>query len=72
MAIREAPAIPFAEYKKEHQRFTRGIAIFQERYSQGETGICFEMVEFMMDWFLNYITRFGSEAPEYMRSKGFE
>jgi hemerythrin-like metal-binding protein len=72
MAIREAPFIPFAEYKKEHQRFTSGIALFQERYSLGETGICLEMVEFMMDWFLNYITRFGSEAPDYMRSKGFE
>lgn len=72
MAIREAPAIPFSEYKKEHQRFTTGISHFQERYSHGETDICLEMIEFMMVWFLNYISVFGSEAPDYMRSKGFE
>lgn len=72
MAIREAPGIPFLEYKKEHQRFTTGISHFQERFSQGETGICGEMIEFMMEWLLNYIHRFGTEAPEYMKTQGFE
>ena len=72
MAIREAPGIPFAEYKKEHHRFTTEISRFQERYSHGDTEICSEMIEFMMSWFLDYITRFGSEAPDYMRTKGFE
>lgn len=72
MAIREAPGIPFLEYKKEHQRFTAGISRFQERFSLGETGICGEMIEFMMEWLLNYIHRFGTEAPEYMRTQGFE
>lgn len=72
MAIRDAPAIPFSEYKKEHHRFTEGISQFQERYSHGESDICAEMIEFMKSWFLNYITAFGSEAPDYMRSRGFE
>lgn len=72
MAIREAPSIHLSEYKSEHQRFTMGISRFQERFSQGETDICLEMIEFMKDWFKNYITSFGSEAPDYMRSKGFE
>jgi len=72
MAIREAPSIPFSEYKKEHQRFTDAISLFQQRFSRGEPDICTEMIEFMMSWFLNYITRFGFEAPEYMRSQGFE
>lgn len=72
MAIREGPAVPFSEFKKEHQRFTAGISHFQMRYSQGETDICCEMVEFMMGWFLNYINYFGSEAADYMRSKGYE
>jgi hemerythrin-like metal-binding protein len=72
MAIREAPGIQFSEYKREHQRFTTGISRFQDRYSHGEHNICREMVGFMMDWFLNYITAFGSEAPDYMRSRGFE
>ena len=71
-AIREAPHIAFSEYKKEHQRFTAGISRFQERFSHGEKEICGEMIGFMMDWLLNYITRFGTEAPEYMRTKGFE
>lgn len=72
MAIREAPGINLSEYKKEHTRFTGGITGFQERYCRGETDICDEMIEFMMGWFLNYISAFGYEAPEYMRSKGFE
>lgn len=72
MAIREAPDIPFSEYKKEHLHFTAEISRFQERFSRGEIDICQEMIEFMIDWFLRYITRFGFEAPDYMRSKGFE
>ncbi len=72
MAIRDAPAIAFSDYKKEHHRFTAGISAFQERYSHGETNICGEMIQFMMDWFIQYITQFGSEAPDFMRSKGFE
>ncbi len=72
MAIREAPGIAFSEYKKEHQRFTTEISRFQERYSHGETNICGEIIEFMMEWLKNYITRFGSEAPDYMRTKGYE
>jgi hemerythrin-like metal-binding protein len=72
MAIRDAPFIPFSEYKKEHQRFTTEISRFQVRFSQGETGICLEMIEFMMAWLKNYIMIFGTEAPEYMRSKGYE
>lgn len=72
MAIREAPGIPFSEYKKEHQHFTSEISRFQERYSQGETDICLEMIEFMKGWLLNYIRVFGTEAPDYMRTKGYE
>jgi hemerythrin-like metal-binding protein len=72
MAIREAPSICLSDYKKEHNRFNAGISRFQERYRQGEYEICDELIEFMMGWFLNYITLFGSDAPDYMRSKGFE
>jgi hemerythrin-like metal-binding protein len=72
MAIREAPGISLMEYKKEHRRFTVGISCFQERFSQGETDICPEMIDFMKSWFLNYIRAFGSEVPDYLRSKGYE
>lgn len=72
MAIRDAPGIRLSDYKKEHQRLTLEITHFQERFSRGETDICSELIEFMMAWFLNYITSFGSEAPDYMRSKGYE
>jgi hemerythrin-like metal-binding protein len=72
MAIREAPGLSFSEYKKEHHRFTTAIIVFQDRFSQGETDICQEIIEFMMEWLKNYITRFGTEAPDYMRTKGYE
>jgi len=72
MAIRDAPSIQFSKYKKEHQRFTSEISCFQERFSLGETGICSEMIEFMMTWFKGYISEFGSEVPDYLRSKGYE
>jgi hemerythrin len=72
MAIREAPGIHFSDYKKEHHRFTTEISNFQDRFSHGETEICLEMIEFMKDWLFNYIRVFGTEAPEYMRTKGFE
>ena len=72
MAIRDSPTINLTEYKKEHQRFTTAIYEFQERYRQGDHNICQEMALFMIGWLEHYITRFGSEAPEYMRSKGFE
>ncbi|MCX6225731.1 MAG: hypothetical protein NTV01_13435 [Bacteroidia bacterium] len=72
MAIREAPDINLSAYKKEHQRLTSEISRFQERYSGGDADVCAEMIEFMTEWFLNYITAFGSEAPDYMRTKGFE
>ncbi len=72
MAIRDAPDIPFSEYKKEHQRFTTEISRFQERFSKGEKDICREMIDFMMDWLMNYFTRFGTEAPDYMRTRGYE
>lgn len=72
MAIRDAPNIRLASYKAEHQRFTREIICFQERYSRGETDLCLEMVQFMLNWFHNYLEVFGNEAPEYMRSKGYE
>lgn len=72
MAIREAPGIALSEYKKEHQRFTTEISKFQERYSQGETDICGEIIDFMISWLQNYIKRFGTEAPDYMRTKGYE
>ena len=72
MAIRDAPNLVFADYKKEHQRFTAGITRFQERFSHGDQDICLEMIEFMKEWLFGYITRFGSEAPDYMRTKGFE
>jgi|GEM_PF-797527 len=72
MAIRDSPTINLTEYKKEHQRFTAAIYEFQERYRKGEQNICEEMVLFMIGWFEQYIRMFGSEAPDYMRSKGFE
>lgn len=72
MAIRDAPNIQLTEYKKEHHRFTEGISAFQRRYGQGETNLCQEIIRFMMDWLTNYIAVFGREAPDYMRTKGFE
>lgn len=72
MAIREAPGIALSEYKKEHHRFTTEISKFQERYSQGDTNICGEIIEFMISWLQNYIKKFGTEAPDYMRTKGYE
>jgi len=72
MAIRDSPTINLTEYKKEHQRFTAAIYEFQERYRKGEQNICEDMVLFMIGWFEQYIRMFGSEAPDYMRSKGFE
>ncbi len=72
MAIRDSPDLPFIEYKKEHQRFTSGIIHFQERFRHGEVQICREMFEFMLTWFENYIRIFGTEASDYMRTRGYE
>jgi hemerythrin len=72
MAIQDAPHLLFKEYKKEHQRFTDGISRFEERFRAGETDLCLEMFEFMQTWIENYIKVFGTEAAEYMRSKGYE
>jgi len=71
MAIQDSPAIRLGDYKTEHNRFTDTITGFQERYRKGED-IAREMAEFMIAWFENYVRSFGSEAPDYMRTKGFE
>jgi len=72
MAIRDSPVIQLSAYKQEHNRFTQAISEFQNRYKNGDTSICNDMVSFMISWFENYIRMFGSEAPDYMRTKGFE
>ncbi len=71
MAIQDAPLIRLGDYKKEHNRFTAAISDFQVRFRNGED-VSLQMVRFMIDWFENYIRMFGSEAPDYMRTKGFE
>jgi len=72
MAIHDAPNLPFREYKKEHQRFTTGIAEFEARYRTGDSNLCREIFDFMLSWFENYVKVFGTEAADYMRTKGFE
>jgi hemerythrin-like metal-binding protein len=72
LAIRDSPTLPFMEYKKEHQRFTAEISRFQERFRMGETGICEQMRDFLVNWFENYIRIFGPEAAAYMKTRGYE
>ncbi len=72
MAIRDSPTIQLSDYKREHLRFTGRINEFQEQFRRGDKEICQEMADFMISWFEEYITRFGPEAPDYLRSKGFE
>jgi len=72
LAIRDSPSLPFMEYKKEHQRFAAEISRFQDRYRLGDPGVCEQMVDFLVNWFENYIRIFGPEAAAYMKTKGYE
>jgi len=72
MALREAVDLPFRKYKEEHDHFTAQMIIFQERYRNGESGLCHEMYVFLVGWFENYIKLFDQSGVDFLRNKGYE
>ncbi len=72
MAIKDCDNLPLHTYKAEHDRFTSAIQTFQEEFRHGNITVCRELLEFLLDWFENYVKIFGSKEAEYMRSAGFE
>ena len=72
MALQDADYLPLSKYKVEHDRFTTQMVVYQERFLGGEEGLCREMVDFLINWFENYITLFDQEGVAFLRSKGYE
>ncbi len=64
--------LPLKVYKEEHDRFTAEVTRFQQVFHQGEENVCRDLLEFIISWYHNYISLFGPEAVNYLRSKGFE
>ena len=64
--------LPLQVYKQEHARFTDEVTRHQQAFHQGEETVCRDLLEFIISWYQNYISLFGPEAVEYLRSRGFE
>ena len=64
--------LPIKVYKQEHDRFIKEVTRFHDEFRNGNHEICRDLLDFIISWFKNYVSLFGPEAWEYMRSKGFE
>ena len=64
--------LPLHSYKKEHAIFTAEVTRQQEAFFVGREKVCRDLLDFIIEWYHNYIGLFGPEAVEYLRGKGFE
>lgn len=64
--------LPLYKYKVEHARFADEVTRHQQAFREGKEKVCRNLLEFIIPWYHNYISLFGPDAVEYLRSKGFE
>lgn len=72
IALMGNSALPIRVYKEEHDRFINEVTRFHDEFRKGNHEVCRDLLDFIISWFKNYITLFGPEAWDYMRSRGFE
>ncbi len=72
IALMGTSDLPMQVFKVEHDRFTTEVTKYQEAFRSGKEKVCRDLLEFMLAWFKNYISLFGTEAVDYLRNKGFE
>lgn len=72
IAMQECQYLPLHDYRAEHDRFTQAIERFHDEFRHGSTGVCRDMLTFLIEWFEGYIDTFGPDAAEYLRKRGYE
>lgn len=72
IALMGSSDLPMQVFKDEHDRFTDKVTSYQEAFEGGMEKVCRNLLEFILEWFKNYISLFNPEAVEYLRNKGFE
>ncbi len=59
------------EHKKSHQEFVAGIVRFKDEYTQGEEGVCKNLMAFLTDWFYSHIIGTDREVINELKKAGF-
>ncbi len=72
IAMQECQHLPLHNYRAEHDRLTQAIARFHDEFRHGAKRVCYDLLVFLIDWFLGYIKTFGPDAAEYLRKRGYE
>ena len=72
MALADCKGLPLNDYKRHHELFTNKIKSFHDNFRLGDRAVCEDLLKFLTEWFVGYVSIFGEDAIEAMREKGYE
>ena len=60
----------YLQHKIEHDKLTKQVCEFQDRYSAGRAAISIEIMQFLRDWLNGHILGTDKRYSEFLLSKG--
>lgn len=62
----------FKRHREFHKQFIETIADLQNKYKDGQEGVCLELVIYLKNWFHNHVRKYDKDVVEFLKEKGVE